>query len=203
MQTPTADAYLQSGSRVAYMSDAEFDALPYYSDVESPSAASLRRGAPPRPRVYSSTHRLLDGDSISTLDSAINWFSSLSSIRPAPPPGFSLTPHHVMSFDTPSMLALNPNNYTRGPFGTTEIDFAVESPEEDDSYSLHIGDGLPPRDLLRQSIARLQNGQRRSWLITPGRPDGRDALQTYLENLRAEPSVSMRGGAGSEHEMED
>ena len=108
-----------------------------------------------------------------------------------------------MSFDTPSIPTLNPETNTRGSSGTTEVESEVDSPEEDDSGFLHLGDGLPPRDLRRQSIARTQDGQRRSWLVTPGRPDGRDALKTYLDNLGAEPDVSMRGGAGSADERED
>jgi hypothetical protein len=211
------------------MSDAEFEALPDYSDIESRTdsedsygvydgyelAASSLDGAgpdnfgrvadslassptdslssstkeslnwPPTPGLYSQTYRLHDGESISTLDRSLIGIPSLggasvASLPPlSPPPGFSPTPRHVYSFDTPSLFALNPDyrvaalNITlRGSSRTTVSEAAPESHEENDCV-LHIGDGLPPRDPQRQSIARKLDGQRYPWIITPGRPSDR------------------------------
>jgi hypothetical protein len=240
------------------MSDAEFDALPGYSDIESRLdsdsdsdsdsddvsaryggyllAATSLDGAgpdnfgrvadslagspaesfewPPTPEMYSQTYRLLDGDNISTLDRSLIGIPSLggasvASLPPPgirPPPGFSPTPHHIYSFDTPSLLALNPdyriaglNISPRGSSGTTFDESALDYREEEDTCLLHIGDGLPPRDPQRQSIARTLDGQRYPWIITPGRPRGRAC--PYLQD--GVPYVSMRGGAGSEHELHE
>lgn len=87
----------------------------------------------------------------------------------------------------------------------------------------HIGDGLPPRDPQRQSIARNQTGQREAWIITPGRPP-RSSLEiartlasrrlqaptlSHLNEIDQEPDgsesndlpqVYLRGGAGEEDE---
>jgi hypothetical protein len=188
LRAQNTDSVPRSDSHSAMMSNAEFDALPYYSDVEGDSDVDSV-GSGPIPHMYSRTYRMLNGDSISTLDTLL-----VGGI--APPPGFSPTPRHVMSFNTPSMLALD--NSPRGPPGSAESDSSTEN----DPCFLHIGNGLPPRNSQRQSIARAPDGQRRLWIITPGRParTERTALQTYLDGFDSQPQVNMRGGAGSEHD---
>ncbi|KAG9187594.1 hypothetical protein G6011_05465 [Alternaria panax] len=61
---------------------------------------------------------------------------------------------------------------------------------ESESYGYHLGDGMPPRNPERSTIARTKNGQRRVWLTTPGRPQ--------MKPHEMEQTVFMRGGAGSD-----
>ncbi|KAF1832493.1 hypothetical protein BDW02DRAFT_423867 [Decorospora gaudefroyi] len=181
-------------SHPAYMTDEEFAALPDYSDVENDPTYDTRY-----------TRRSLARSSPEIDDSAPRGI--------APPPGFSPTPHHAGAFDTPSFLDLNRRHcdITTG---------RADSPGHD-SADYHIGDGMPPRDPRRQTIARSRSGQRYSWVITPGRPPNPSTEATrrlYSRRANApqnthlgeselsggnEPQVSMRGGAGSDEELQD
>jgi hypothetical protein len=192
------------------MTDAEFNALPDYSDVEFDPVYNTRYTRKP----------------------------SLMSEPPllAPPPGFSPTPHFVRRWiSSPSILNLNdPGSYShiaetefydgfsidtslesshisngqssRGSLkrllerSTTQRVIPTECPEEGGLY--HIGDGLPPRDPGRQSIARNEDGQRRAWVVTPGRSGAVVRGQPYYLEPRfsssADQHVSLRGVAGGE-----
>jgi hypothetical protein len=85
---------------------------------------------------------------------------------------------------------------------TTQRVVLTECPEGGDLY--HIGDGLPPRDPGRQSIARNKDGQRRAWIITPGRRGAVVRGQSYHPEthlpLSTDQHVSLRGGAGEPNE---
>lgn len=59
---------------------------------------------------------------------------------------------------------------------------------ESESDDCHFGDGMPPRNPERSTIARARDGSRRVWMITPGRPQ--------MKPLEMEQTVFLRGGAG-------
>lgn len=75
------------------------------------------------------------------------------------------------------------------------VNDTISHESESESDDCHIGDGMPPRDPERSTIANTRDGQRRVWIITPGRP--------RMEPLEMEQAVFMRGGAGSDDDDDD
>jgi hypothetical protein len=265
----------RSDSHPAFLSDAEFAALPDWYDVENDSAYSTKhhrsptssldatchsakRGVSSPPGSSSTSHFVASLDNPSQIDLNRGETTPLkalpSSTTPHPPgalysplqlnlgsrettlvdlfpadtvvvvvtsPGLSLPPYYLGSLPSASSLELrDPRKYpqiaeSRGPrsqSGSIVDKISSESERESDYY--HFGDGMPPRDLERFTTARTQDGQRSTWMVTPGRPPISEAARAqfscrghvpqcthYVETeLLGVKEVSMRGGAGSEDE---
>jgi hypothetical protein len=102
------------------------------------------------------------------------------------------------------------------------ISATTASSSADEWNVYHVGDGASPRDPLRPSIERVQNGEREAWIVIRTRPpnssrditrilfsrgvgasstsnsNGIDVEQSNLTSTDT-THVSLRGGAGSEN----
>lgn len=196
------------------MTDEEFNALPDYSDIEfDPTYDGFHDRGPSFSPESSASHVLAPPPGLSPTPHFVGLHnqdaSSFDLNGPAGLPGTTQDTSPVeFNNDDDSELDLirgspsfrdNPIRLL-GSSRTTQKPTYAEILRGNNPY--HVGDGLPPRDPRRQSIARDENGQRRVWIVTPGRwtarRRGHHCLPETYSSSPAEPSVFLRGGSGEE-----